>query len=52
MITQQNHAGSKQKSYKIMKTKTFAILDKVKPDTRKYKRLKLAGGHVYDRSSV
>jgi hypothetical protein len=26
-------AGSKQKSYKIMETKMFAILDKAKPDT-------------------
>jgi hypothetical protein len=31
--------------------KMFATLDKVKPD-RKYKRLKLGGGHVYDHSSV
>jgi hypothetical protein len=31
--------------------KMFATLAKVKPD-RKYKRLKLGGGHVYDRSSV
>jgi hypothetical protein len=34
-----------------MKMKMFAILDKAKPHT-KYKRLKLGGGHVYDRSSV
>jgi hypothetical protein len=31
--------------------KIFATLDKVKP-LRKYKRLKLGSGHVYDRSSV
>jgi hypothetical protein len=34
-----------------MRLKMFAILDKAKPD-RKYKRLKLGGGHLYDCSSV
>jgi hypothetical protein len=48
----QKYAGSKQKSSKIMKMKMFAILDKAKPDTENIKRLKLGGGHVYDRSSV
>jgi hypothetical protein len=37
-----NYAASKQKSYKIMKTKMFAILDKVKPDTGNKKGLNLA----------
>jgi hypothetical protein len=37
-----NYAGSKQKSYKIMKTKMFAILDKTKPDTGNTKGLNLA----------
>jgi hypothetical protein len=32
--------------------KMFAILDKAKPDIEStYKRLKLGGGHAYDRSS-
>jgi hypothetical protein len=31
--------------------KIYTILDKAKPHTEK-KRLKLGGGHVYDRSSV
>jgi hypothetical protein len=30
----------------------YAILDKAKPPHIKYKRLKLDGGHVYDRSRV
>jgi hypothetical protein len=37
--------AEKQKSSKIMKMKMFA-------GHRKYKRLKLGGGHVYDCSSV
>jgi hypothetical protein len=37
-----NHAGSKQKSYKIMKMKMFAILDKAKPDTGNIRGLNLA----------
>jgi hypothetical protein len=32
--------------------KKYAILDKVKPHTKQYKRLKFGGGHLYDRSSV
>jgi hypothetical protein len=39
---QQNHAGSKQKSYEIMRTKMFAILDKAKPDTGNTRGLNLA----------
>jgi hypothetical protein len=35
-----------------MKIKMFAMLDKAKTPYRKYKRLKLGGGHVYDRSVV
>jgi hypothetical protein len=41
-ITLQNRAGSKYKSYKIMKTKMFAILDKAKPDTGNTRGLNLA----------
>jgi hypothetical protein len=41
MITQENHAGSKQKPNKIMKTKMFVIFDKVKPDTGNTKGLNL-----------
>jgi hypothetical protein len=29
----------------------FAVLDKVKPDIGKYKRLKLGGGQAYNHSS-
>jgi hypothetical protein len=36
-------AGSKHKSYKIMKTKMFATLDKAKPDTRNTKDLNFGG---------
>jgi hypothetical protein len=50
-IIQQNCAGNKQKSYKIMRKNTFAAKDKAKSD-RKYKRLKLGGGSSSsDRSS-
>jgi hypothetical protein len=34
-----------------MKMKMFTILGKAKPDI-KYKRLKLGGGHIYERSSA
>jgi hypothetical protein len=42
---------TQQRSFKIMIMRMFVTLDKAKPD-RKYKRLKLGGGHVYDRSGV
>jgi hypothetical protein len=42
MITQQNHAGNKHKSSKIMKMKLFTILDKAKPDTENIRGLNLA----------
>jgi hypothetical protein len=32
MIIEQNYAGNKQKSYKIMKMQMFAALDKANPD--------------------
>jgi hypothetical protein len=38
----------KQKPYKIMITKMFAIFDKVKPDNRNHKRPKLGGSQAYD----
>jgi hypothetical protein len=31
MITYQNHAGDKQKSYKIMRMNIFEVQDKAKP---------------------
>jgi hypothetical protein len=34
-----------------MKMKMFTTLDKVEARHRKYKKLKLGGGHVYDCSS-
>jgi hypothetical protein len=37
-----NHAGSKQKSYKITKMKMFAVLDKAKLDTGNTRGLILA----------
>jgi hypothetical protein len=46
----QNYAGNKQKSFKMVKMKIFAILDK-KPHTDNIK-LKLGGGHVYNLSSA
>jgi hypothetical protein len=47
-----NVAPNKQKSYKTMIMKMFAILDKAKPDIESIKGLlKLGGGQVYDRSS-
>jgi hypothetical protein len=49
-IIWQSYPGNKWKSYKIMKMKMFAILDKANCD-RKYKGLKLGGGQTYDRSS-
>jgi hypothetical protein len=42
MITQQNYAGNKQKSYKIMITKMFAPVDKAKPVTENIRGLNLA----------
>jgi hypothetical protein len=45
MILSQNYAGSKQKSYKIMKIKMFATQGKVKPNTENM-RLKLGGGKL------
>jgi hypothetical protein len=39
------------KSSEIMKMQLFVTLDKAKPD-RKYKRLNLGGGHVYNCSSA
>jgi hypothetical protein len=46
MILSKNYAGSKLLSYKITRIKkTFAILDKAKPNT-KYRRLKLDSRHV------
>jgi hypothetical protein len=36
-----------------MKIKMFDILDKAKPNTgNKFNKLKLGGGHAYDRSIV
>jgi hypothetical protein len=37
-----NYVGNKQKSYKIMIIKMFAILDKAKPDTESIRGLNLA----------
>jgi hypothetical protein len=42
MTIQQNYAGNKQKSYKIMIMKMFAILDKAKPDIESIRGLTLA----------
>jgi hypothetical protein len=42
MITLQNYAGKKQESYKIMITKIFAPLDKLKPVTENIRGLNLA----------
>jgi hypothetical protein len=42
LITKQNCAGNKQKSYKIMLTKMFAILDKAKPVTENIRASNLA----------
>jgi hypothetical protein len=36
------YAGSKHKSYKIMRTKMFIALNKMKPNTRNNKRRNLA----------
>jgi hypothetical protein len=52
MITLQNHAGSKQKSSKIMKMKNVRYIGQGEARHRKYKMLKLGGGHVYDPSNV
>jgi hypothetical protein len=49
MITKQNSAGNKQRSYKIMEVQMFATSEKVKPDTEN-KRFKLGGDKAYDRS--
>jgi hypothetical protein len=38
----QNYAGNKQKSYKIMKMRMFAILDKANLDTGNIRGLNLA----------
>jgi hypothetical protein len=51
MITQQNHAGNKQKSFKIKKV-NVRYIGQGEARHRKYKRLKLGGGHVYDCSGV
>jgi hypothetical protein len=45
----QNNAGSDYKSYKIAKMHMFATQDKAKPYTGTM-RLKVGGGHAYDRS--
>jgi hypothetical protein len=42
MITKQNYAGNKQKSYKIMIMQMFATLDKAICDTGNIKGLNLA----------
>jgi hypothetical protein len=42
MIIYQNYAGNKQKSYKVMKMKMFAILNKAHPDTSNIRGLNLA----------
>jgi hypothetical protein len=42
MIIQQNYAGNKHKSYKIMKMQMFATLDKANPDTGNIRGLNLA----------
>jgi hypothetical protein len=39
--THENYAGNKQKSYKIMITKIFAIFDKVKPGIESIRGLNL-----------
>jgi hypothetical protein len=39
MIILPNYAGNKQKSFKIMKMKMFAMSDKPKPDTENIKGL-------------
>jgi hypothetical protein len=41
MIVEQNYAGNKQKSYKAMKIKMFATLDKARPDTGNIRGLNL-----------
>jgi hypothetical protein len=41
----------RQKSYKILRIIMFAVYGKAKPDTQKFKTLKLGGGQAYDRSS-
>jgi hypothetical protein len=41
-IIQQNCAGDKQKSYKIMRMNMFAVQDKVKPDVENIRSLNLA----------
>jgi hypothetical protein len=41
-ISSQNYAGSKQKSYKIIITQMFTILDKAKPNTESIRGLNLA----------
>jgi hypothetical protein len=42
MIIQHNYAGNKQESYKIMKMRMFATLDKANPDTGIIRGLNLA----------
>jgi hypothetical protein len=42
MISSQNYAGSKQKSYEIIIIQIFVILDKVKPNTGNIRGLNLA----------
>jgi hypothetical protein len=42
MITYPNHAGNKQKSYKIMKMEMLVTLDKTKLDTENVRGLNLA----------
>jgi hypothetical protein len=49
MSVTQNYADSKQKSYKIIIIKMFTVHGKTQH--RKYKKLKLSGGQVYDLSS-
>jgi hypothetical protein len=42
VIIQQNCAGNKQKSYKIMRMNMFAAKDKAKPDIENIRGLNLA----------
>jgi hypothetical protein len=46
----QNYAGSKEKSYEIIRLQMYAILDEAKPNTENIRGFILGGGQAYDRS--
>jgi hypothetical protein len=51
MISLQNIAGSKQKSFKIITTQMFAVQDKANPNTKNIRCLNLVAVQAYDLSS-